>query len=483
MGMDSGQVRLLALTRRSNKIGEQLQHCAITEMSLTREMRQVTADYQNALSAKKLMLSNNSGVTKTALNYSALMRPGIANKNQPYLLTDSSGRIVLDRTYADYARMLSPGGNPVSLDEWEANKAAILSSLTGISEADLELLTSTNSAVGESNQKINNLQSQLNDKLKHPPTNCVSTITATNIKTNLGLSGTIDLGTDGNATGSALASKVTEIENQLKGKLDDGSISKNDAKSWEDACNNVRAQFSELTLEKLTSLGVEKKDDKYSMSVDALIAKVLNEYQHKLKKDGSASFTQLSTGDYAYTTHNIGSSEWTTWKAELDALKTELEAEKATQQTNTDTANGILKAGQESDINFYEQIFTAICENGWTENDEIQDEEYLNQMLLNNQFYITQMTEKEDEEGNYYYEYNMGLASDTNTIYIVNDEDAREDALAEYENRKAEIEEKESRNDTRRANLQTEQSAIMEMMKGIQKCIQDNEQRNFSIMS
>ena len=57
MGMAASQVRLLQLTGRKNDIGRQLQHLSLEKTSLTRAMRNVTKDYQEALSSKILKWS------------------------------------------------------------------------------------------------------------------------------------------------------------------------------------------------------------------------------------------------------------------------------------------------------------------------------------------------------------------------------------------------------------------------------------------
>ena len=88
-----------------------------------------------------------------------------------------------------------------------------------------------------------------------------------------------------------------------------------------------------------------------------------------------------------------------------------------------------------------------------------------------------------DNDGDSYYEYDTHIASNFDNIFQVNDSDAQEIALAKYEYQKSVINEKESRIDTRMQNLETEQSAINEMIKGIETVRNDNTERNFSIMS
>ena len=94
MGMAASQVRLLQLTSRKNTIGRTLEDLSLQKTSLSRDMKRVSKNYQDALSTKTLKWSNNSGVTYVDLSYGNLMRPNTYNNNTPYLLTNANGNIV-----------------------------------------------------------------------------------------------------------------------------------------------------------------------------------------------------------------------------------------------------------------------------------------------------------------------------------------------------------------------------------------------------
>ena len=143
----------------------------------------------------------------------------------------------------------------------------------------------------------------------------------------------------------------------------------------------------------------------------------------------------------------------------------------------------LLTADEESNINFYDKMFSAIAENGWVADSQVEDNSYLNNMLQNNQYYITTMSNQTDSECEEYYEYNTDIASNFENIFSVNDTDAQNEALVEYEYEKSVINEKESRIDTRMQNLETEQSAINEMIKGIETVKNDNTERTFGIFA
>ena len=98
---------------------------------------------------------------------------------------------------------------------------------------------------------------------------------------------------------------------------------------------------------------------------------------------------------------------------------------------------------------------------------------------------VERETEYDENSGEYLWDndYTTDIASNFNNIFMVNDSDAREDAMIEYEHKKAIINEKESRIDTRMKNLETEQAAINQMLQGLEQVENDNIERTMSTMA
>ncbi|MBD9222983.1 hypothetical protein EGQ24_03660, partial [bacterium] len=157
MGMAASQVRLLQLTSRKNTIGRTLEDLSLQKTSLSRDMKRVSKNFQDALSTKTLKWSNNSGVTYVDLSYGNLMRPNTYNNNTPYLLTNANGNIVLDSKYEKYAEMLEANGGKYEGD----TRIAILSGLTGVSKETLSNAATTSAAVESSVENANKLQAEL----------------------------------------------------------------------------------------------------------------------------------------------------------------------------------------------------------------------------------------------------------------------------------------------------------------------------------
>ena len=283
MGLPSSAINKFFLQSRNNTIGYELMMIANQRMQLTNEMQQVSKKYQASLNQKTFKLSTNAGASLVDLSFDNLMKPGIANKNKPYLITDLSDRIVIDNKYAKYAKIISQNG--AAGGNWNSNRSQILSELTGIEVTRLDSTTET--------------------------------------------------------------------------------------------------------------------------------------------------FT----------------------------------------------------AEEKSLIKFYDAIFSTIAEKGWTENNQINDTNYLNQMFQNNMYTLTNVEcnptyDEVQHEIIWNNGYETSTANSCTNIYQVSDSDKRKEAEAQYEAARARIQAKETPLDTRAENLKTEQSAIQNMIESIQKVLDDNIQRS-----
>ena len=139
----------------------------------------------------------------------------------------------------------------------------------------------------------------------------------------------------------------------------------------------------------------------------------------------------------------------------------------------------------EQKIDFYDELFSSIAEKGWVYNDSVTDDEYLNQMLQNNMFTITEVHRQhhcDKEEGHYYTNtYVTDIAGNMENIIPVTDEEAILEAQVKYENEKRTINDKETKIDLRMENLKTEVEAINNMIKGLETVMKDNNDRTMSI--
>ena len=120
---------------------------------------------------------------------------------------------------------------------------------------------------------------------------------------------------------------------------------------------------------------------------------------------------------------------------------------------------------------FYDALFNQLCLNGWVENDNVKDNDYLQKMLENGMMYITRV-----KDDGYYYQGNY--ATDT-YINVVADERRIAAAEAKYNTEKAKLNAKEQTIDMKMKNLDTEISSLTTEYDTIKNTISKNIEKCF----
>ena len=188
-------------------------------------------------------------------------------------------------------------------------------------------------------------------------------------------------------------------------------------------------------------------------------------------------------GTEVFYTRDKNTTAWQNWNTKYNDWEKRYNTAMSEYEAAVNNDNMALDSEEESNIKFYDQLFSAIAQKGWVANSQIEDNDYLNNMFQNNQYFITTMDEQVDDKGKKYFEYSTDLASNMNNVFAVNATDLQNEALTKYEHEKAIINEKETRIDTRMTNLETELSAINNMMKGAETVRNDNVERTFGIFA
>ncbi len=120
---------------------------------------------------------------------------------------------------------------------------------------------------------------------------------------------------------------------------------------------------------------------------------------------------------------------------------------------------------------FYDTLFNQLCAMGWSENSEIKDQEYLQEMLKNGMMYVSSIS-----DDGYYYQGNYS----TNTfIKEVSDDSAIAQAEAKYTNQKARLTSKEDEIDLKMKNLDTEISSLTTEYDSVKSVIDKNIEKSF----
>jgi hypothetical protein len=120
---------------------------------------------------------------------------------------------------------------------------------------------------------------------------------------------------------------------------------------------------------------------------------------------------------------------------------------------------------------FYDALFNQICKNGWSENENISDSSYLQQMLQNGMLFISKM-----KDDGYYYQGNY--ATDP-YIKEISDETAIAQAESKYTTEKAKLNTKEETLDLKMKNLDTEISSLTTEYDTVKNTISKNIEKSF----
>lgn len=94
MGLAASQARFLAITARKNNCELQSMQIAQEKLSITRAQQEAAQEYQNSLSATKLVWDTADDDVYD-LSYDIMMKPSALNEYDPYLITDTQGKLVL----------------------------------------------------------------------------------------------------------------------------------------------------------------------------------------------------------------------------------------------------------------------------------------------------------------------------------------------------------------------------------------------------
>lgn len=109
MGLAASQARFLGITARKADCEYKSTELAQQKLEITNQLSDVAMDYSNALNSTKLMWQNDAVGRDYGVTYSLLMTPSAMNDFNPYLITTTSGAIVLNSEYAEAARIAGIG--------------------------------------------------------------------------------------------------------------------------------------------------------------------------------------------------------------------------------------------------------------------------------------------------------------------------------------------------------------------------------------
>ncbi len=191
----------------------------------------------------------------------------------------------------------------------------------------------------------------------------------------------------------------------------------------------------------------------------------------------SAVSVNLSSVFKAYLTYfmdaMIGVSKEDQYGRQLYDVKDQLDTSKLVDENTVFTIKTGVDVSSDDlgQATFYDALFNQICSNGWTENNKITDNEYLQEMLQSGMLYVS----KPKDDG-YYYQGNY--ATDP-YIKEISDDTAIAQAEAKYQTEKAKLNSKEETLDLKMKNLDTEISSLTTEYDTVKNTISKNIEKSF----
>ena len=105
MGLAASQARLLTITARKSDCEAQSMRFSHQKIALSRDLANLSDEYQNSLDKTKLVYDfYGTGDETLPLSYNLMMTPSEMNGYLPIMLTDASGKAVLNSQYAAAAK-------------------------------------------------------------------------------------------------------------------------------------------------------------------------------------------------------------------------------------------------------------------------------------------------------------------------------------------------------------------------------------------
>ena len=557
MGLAAAQARLLTITARKADCEFASMSLSHQKLALSRDMENVSNDYQNALNSTKLVYDYyGSGDSDIAVDYDLLMTPSVYNDYYPKTITDSKNRVILNPSLAAAARAAGiPAegltGTPSS-DVRNAFVEALASTgvITPAKAAAIQSVTYGNTIGLGATTNVTQSMTQISydDFLNYLQTYGTDTTRGSSSVTFTGAKdktdtvyeqvykgGSIVAGNDPSTANISLYELLTTddvalvyetVRSEQTPILEAAQLQKevaNDVLKWmseefmtvlggvnandnaiqyaynavfdllypnsdlNSMANSIGYGGSDTDFDETTEYKENIKGYDISDTMEAMGTKVSNS-KEDARKMSAATVADKSKGylGIVYTAkdkegcHDDGNDR-TKVAVNLSNLAqvfltAYVEFQEGIENTSYSYNRGSIDqavlydpeysdfqftiAGQtdvESDednlyANFYDALFNQICTNGWTENPQIENVEYMTDLFKNGLAFISSIA----EDGYYY----QGSYSTDRSILEVSDDSAIAVAEAKYNTEKTKIENKEDTIDMKMKNLDTEISSL-----------------------
>jgi len=180
--------------------------------------------------------------------------------------------------------------------------------------------------------------------------------------------------------------------------------------------------------------------------------------------------------------YDVDSTDFINYKNSYSAWETEYNTAKTNYENSLSDSASVLTADEELKIEFYDNLFNAIVDKGWSFNENINDPNYLNNMLQNNMFTITTVDRRDvsmDFSEDYYEKsiYSTDIATNMTNIVQVRDQEAMLEENSRYEEKKRIINKKETAIDLKIKEEEMKIQSWNVIKESLAKTIESNKDR------
>lgn len=511
MGLAASQCRLLMLTSRKSDVEGQMMSICNEKLSLSRQSAELSDNYTKELNATKLVWNTNSGSSSTDLTYDTLMASGLSGGTQ-YMLTDSSGKVVLDNSYQSILGATS--GNAGDIEN-KYDETSFLEAM-GIDEATAKAAVSASGSSGStSNPSASNVSFTTNynddDIRKYLNANdnsqgmfgftsdtSYAVAITDNSGANMASQAIISIQ---NATGcmdaavvavlTATGSFSSEAQSEIKTAADNAK-SNTDAYYEEQVKMGNGTSSPYPTNDVIDSIYVNSDSDAqtyisqnptnnqivttgstYFVNMNEVLKYFLNCFDAACASISECGeVVNDSAVSSLYTANNNGVGNDGNWMGGTFCYYTSTRNSTG----GTGTSNSVAGSSSSSSTtsgstdstaaNYYIHLYEAIDADGWSINDNVTNADYLENQLLCGGMAMNQWTGSGWST--------VSLSGTDSPVSSVSDEDAITQAEAQYNADKDKLDYKEKLLDVQSNNLDTERSAITTEIDSVHKLITEN---------
>ena len=530
MGLAASQARLLTITSRKSDCEFQSMRLSHEKLSISRDLALLSNEYQNSIDQTKLMYDFYGDTSnREQLNYNILMTPSAMNNYIPITITNSSNRVVLDNKFAKAARAAGIpqeglGCTPSSsvrdmfvkallnnkiIDEGRYKsimqvpydpEASVGGAVSGIKEipptnGTLTDLTTALASYQFTFDDLNGNKLGSNTSVKKNGNEVNSTLTLADILTgNVTITGSNWDNDDLNGDGQP---RDTDIFNRMANAAYWTQLYKAiDSVLYTEGKSGAALNYAKSKIEEMLEIHIKPGGNQDTHNLDSAN---LSDYTTKKKKkqkkgtgwvndriDNSIGYLIYANSGGSYNDSfglnltNVTKAFFSYYAEMMTGFKGTYDIKKhVTESRLVDSEfDGFLFPSQ-VDLSdeqskyavFYDTLLNQIATCGWTENAEITDNSYLQEMLQNGMMYISTVS-----DDNYYYQRNYGT---WNYVREVTDDTAVAQAEARYKTEKEKLNSKEQRLDLKMKNLDTEMSAITTEYDTVKNLISKSIEKSF----